>query len=247
MVADVDRAAARALAAQVWRRRARAELEAASRFSRLADELAAVGAVSPVVTMARDAASDERRHAEQCAALVRELGGEPLALGPAPPAREVGPRTLGARERVLYEVVAMSCITETLSAALLGELVSQAVDPVVRENMHRILRDEVDHARLGWAHLAAERERGVGDVIGAHLPAMLAGTVAAEVLFSAEAEDPAQDALSGLGALARGESRRIFSETMRLVVFPGLRRFGVETARAEAWLGEHEARLGPAV
>lgn len=111
--------------------------------------------------------------------------------------------------------------------------------------MHRILRDEVDHARLGRAHLAAERERGVGDVIGAHLPAMLAGTVAAEVLFSSEAEDPAQDALSGLGALGRGESRRIFSETMRLVGFPGLRRFGVDTARAEAWLGQHEVRLGP--
>ncbi|WP_437282279.1 ferritin-like domain-containing protein [Sorangium sp. So ce375] len=234
---DAGAPAAREAAARVWRSRTCAELEAAARFSRLAEQLAAAGAVDPVIAMARHAAEDERRHAAQCAALVRELGGAPFDPGAAPEAPAVAPRGLGARERLLYEVVAMSCITETLSAALLGEMVERATDPRIRDTMQQILRDEVDHARLGWAHLAAERQRGCADVIGPHVPAMLAGTVHEE-LFSSRAEHPEQDALSGLGALDRAERRRIFDETMRLVVFPGLRRFGIDTGRGEQWLTE---------
>ncbi|MDC3959543.1 ferritin-like domain-containing protein [Polyangium jinanense] len=236
-MADVEATTARCAAAQIWRHRARAELEASARFTRLAGELAACGAVAPVITMAREAAEDERRHAEQCAALVRELGGKPFELGAVPAARVVTPSGLGPRERLHYEVIAMSCVTETLSAALLGELVARATDPLVRDTMQHILRDEVDHARLGWAHLAAEHERGAQDVVGPSLPAMLAGTVSEE-LFSSWAEHPAQEALSGLGALDRAERKRIFRDTMSLVVFPGLRRFGVDTARGESWLSE---------
>ncbi|MDI1449907.1 ferritin-like domain-containing protein [Polyangium sp. 6x1] len=228
---------AREAAAQIWRHRARAELEASARFERLARELAACDAVAPVVTMAREAAEDERRHAQQCAALVRELGGLPFELGPVPAARVVTPGGLGPRERLCYEVVAMSCVTETLSAALLGELVARATDSLVRDTMQHILRDEVDHARLGWAHLAAEYERGARDVVGPSLPAMLAGTISEE-LFSSWAEHPAQEALSGLGALDRAERRRIFRDTMSLVVFPGLGRFGVDTGQGERWLSE---------
>ncbi|MRG95482.1 ferritin-like domain-containing protein [Polyangium spumosum] len=238
---DVGAATAREAAALIWRSRARAELEASARFTRLAGDLAACDAVSPVVTMAREAAEDERRHAVQCVALVRELGGKAFELGPAPAACKVGPSGLEPRERLLYEVVAMSCVTETLSAALLGELVARAIDPLVRETMQSILRDEVDHARLGWAHLAAEHERGAPDVVGPSLPAMLAGTVSEE-LFASWAEHPAAESLSGLGALDRAERRRIFRDTMSLVVFPGLRRFGVDTGRGESWLAE---RLPP--
>ena len=133
----------------------------------------------------------------------------------------------------------MSCVTETLSAALLGEMVERAVDGQVRDVMQAILRDEVGHARLGWAHLAAEAQRGPAGFIGDYLPAMLAGTVNDE-LFSSSAEHREREALCGLGALDRGGRRRIFEETMRLVVFPGLQRFGVDTARGERWLNARE-------
>lgn len=236
-VVDTNVQQARHAAARVWRHRARAEMEAAARFTRLAAELAAGDAVAPVIAMARAAAADELRHAERCANLVRAFDGEPFELGAMPAARAVAPNGLASRERLLYEVVAMSCVTETLSAALLGALVERATDSLVRETMHGILRDEVDHARLGWAHLAAERERGVMDVVGPSLPAMLAGTVSEE-LFASWAEHPAQETLSGLGALDRADRRRIFCDTLSQVIFPGLQRFGVDTARGENWLAE---------
>lgn len=235
---------ARRAAAVVWRSRARAELEAAARFGRLAQELAALGAVDPVVAMAAEAASDEQRHALQCAELVRALGGE-RALGNTPmempsEVRAAAPGGLGPRERLLYEVVAMACVTETLSAALLGEMVERAADGQVRDVMQAILRDEVGHAKLGWAHLAAETQRGPAGFIGDYLPAMLAGTVDDEV-FSSAAEHRESEALCGLGALDRSARRRIFEETLRVVIFPGLQRFGVDTARGERWLRAREA------
>jgi len=225
---------ARLAAARVWAGRARAESEAAARFAGLAEVLAQVGAVAPVIAMAREAAADEVRHAELCRQLVGSLGGtppEPVTV--AAPA--VAPRALSARERVLYEVVAMSCVTETLSAALLGEMVERATDPDVRDTMRVILRDEIGHSRLGWAHLAAEQRRGVADVVGAHLPAILRGTVQEEVFFSwGEPEEHLR--LAGLGALDRPSRLRVFVETMRLLVFPGLARFGIDTTAGEAWL-----------
>src|SRR5258706_3397685 len=106
-------------AARIWAFRARAELEAAARFGRLATRLAGAGADATVVRMARSSASDEARHATLCADLVRHFGSEPSphAVIDVP---NVAPVGLLLREQVLYEVVALSCITETLSAALLG-------------------------------------------------------------------------------------------------------------------------------
>jgi hypothetical protein len=191
--------------------------------------------------MAAEAASDERRHAAQCVELTRSLGGERFAgdaaLEVPSEVRAAAPAELGRRERLLYEVVAMACVTETLSAALLGEMVELATDDQVRDVMQAILRDEVGHARLGWAHLAAENQRGPAKFLGDYLPVMLAGTVQDE-LFTASAEHAEREALSGLGALDRSARRRIFEGTMRLVVFPGLERFGVDTASGEKWLEE---------
>ena len=211
-------------------------MAAAARFEQLAASLASQGAQPTVVRMAREAARDEHRHAELCAELVRHYGREAASMDRGP-TTAVAPRQLSPREQVLYEVVAMCCVTETLSNALLGTLLEQAHDTLTRRTMRAILRDEVQHSRLGWAHLAAERERGASDVIGPFLPAILAGTVAEEV-FSDEPEHPLQEALGCRGSLSRADRLRVFGDTMRQVVFPGLTRFGIETRHGETWLAE---------
>jgi len=207
-------------AAQVWAFRAGAEREAARRFARMGERLANGGAQAVVVEMARDAAKDELRHAVLCSDLAARFG---KAVGPdaGKEPGEVAPSGLTPRERVLYEVVAMSCVTETLSAALLGEMQERAVDPLVQTTVHEILRDEVQHSRLGWAHLAAEHARGCGRVLGDYLPAMLAGTVTEE-LFRASADSEGDPALAGFGALSRADRAQIFTATMRELVFVGL-------------------------
>jgi len=235
----------RSEAALIWSFRARAEVEAADRFARLAYRLSGAGAAIQVVQMAQSAASDEIRHAELCADLARHFGSEPKTrTGGDPP--EVAPSGLVARERVLYEVVALSCVTETLSAALLGAMAEQARDDRVRDAVHSILRDEIEHGRLGWAHLSLEHARGYGRFLGDYLPAMLQGTIDDELFREGDDPNEKHDTeLAGWGALRRADRRVLFTATMREVVFPGLERFGVDTSAGARWLVERES--GPSV
>lgn len=64
---------------------------------------------------------------------------------------------------------------------------------------------------------------------------MLAATVREEIF--AEGEDGAPG-MEGLGGLDRATRREVFVGTMRRVVLPGLRRFGVDTRLAAEWLDE---------
>ena len=109
--------------------------------------------------MAKRASSDELRHAEKCLDLVRHFGGA-VEAPKAPEARPVAPSSLETRERLLYEVVALSCVTETLSAALLGALVERARDSLAKSVLHSILRDEVGHVAIGnhWYRWLCERD-----------------------------------------------------------------------------------------
>jgi hypothetical protein len=232
----------RARAARVWALRRNVELEAASRFRTLSVELSTHGASEVVTRMAREAASDELRHATLCATLAEHFGGSPLAE-PALDVlvRCVAPRGLEGRDALLYELVALSCVTETLSTALLGALVEAARDTVAKETMHTILRDEVRHSRLGWAFLAEAHAAGARDVVAPHLPGMLAATLGSAPFTSVPAEQGDAE-LAGYGELERSRSLGIVRECFAEVIFPGLARFGIDTSLGERWLAEH-ARL----
>jgi hypothetical protein len=234
--------AARAL----WSGRAATEREAAAFFQRLAGRLRATDATPIVTEMAEQAARDEVRHAGLCDGLVRELGREePGRAEASKEAREIAPPRAPARARVFHEVVALCCVTESLSAVLLAEMMRVASDERVREVLHEVLRDEVNHARLGWAHLAAERARGGVDTaeLSRALPRVLATTVPPE-LFSDDAEPELARELVGLGGLARPVRRDLFVATLRDVVFPGLELHGVDAAAGRAWLGAAAERGG---
>jgi hypothetical protein len=233
---------ARARAAQVWALRGRTELEAAARFRRLAAELSVHAASDVVRGLSEEAARDELRHASLCDALVTHFGGTPLPEGPREPRlRRVAPPGLDGRDALLYELVALSCVTETLSTALLGALVRAARDSVAKETMHAILRDEVRHSRLGWAFLAEAHAAGARDVVAPHLPRLLAATFGTALLAPA-ASTPEAAELAGYGELEHSASLRIARECFGEVIFPGLSRFGIDTALGERWLAQHLER-----
>lgn len=223
------------LAARVWGYRLQSELEAAQRFRALAPVLEAFGSSRAIIDMAEQAADDELRHASLCGELVRHFGGTVAQSSPVP-IRSVAPTDLVGGERVLYEIVALSCVTETLSTALLGELVAQARDSACKQAMHSILRDEVNHSRLGWAFLAEQHASGARDCVGPYLPRLLDATLGAGFLQAIDQPEPWRDELAGLGSLQLSERQRVVRETLAQVVIPGLDRFGVDTQAARRWL-----------
>lgn len=231
MSAPVDQA--RSLAAQVWSTRLHAEEEAARHFRALTDALKTTGASAHLVAMAEQAHADELRHASVCRDLIEHFGGRGRDASPSAAQGHV-PVALVDRQQLLREVVALSCITETLSTALLAELVRAARDEVSERAMRSILRDEVSHSRLGWAYLAEAHAAGAPDCVGPRLASMLDTSLGAD-FWRTEAPAPFESELAGFGQLPRADRQRLVLETLHGVVFPGLELFGIDVALGKAW------------
>lgn len=226
----------RRIVADAWAFRWKVELEAEIRFARLAERLSRIGALSTIVEMASRAASDERRHASICAELALEYGHQGIDEH-AVMAPEIAPRRLSERQRVLYEVVAACCITETESASVLTTLVNSARSQRMLTQLRELLRDEVSHSRLGWAHLAQERAQGDVSFLSRLVPYMLEGTIA-EGLFEQSPEELESPQLLEHGVLPHSSKRATFVATLSEVIFPGLERLGVDPGPGREWLSQ---------
>ncbi len=233
----------RRIAASAWVFRHRVELEAQARFARLAERLAQVGAAATLVERAREASSDERRHARLCAGWAAEYGErlpEPVAVA----LPEIAPSSLKLRGKVLYEIVAACCITETESMSVLTTLLRSVRSGRMRQALHELAQDEVGHSRLGWAHLAGEHEQGVTGFLGPLIPAMLQGSVDADLFQPAPVEREDEHLLEH-GVLPHSLKRELFTSTLQEVVLPGLERFGIDSAPARAWLERRREAFAP--
>lgn len=207
-------------AAAIWRHRLAIEGEAAGHFGWLAGRFAA-GGDHDLAARARQAAADERDHATRCQAVIAALGGDPTPPA-ATPLPALGATDRPAADHALYAAVAVGCVTESLSCALLLALRAVATHPQVVATLDAIAKDEIAHARLGWAALARAAARADVGWLGAHVDGMRAAAVGAEV--AAVAGD---DALAELGVLPRAEAAAVVAATWATVIVPGLARHGV--------------------
>lgn len=213
-------------AADVWRIRERTEHEAAEIFERLAADMAAAGVPETLVTLARRCAEDERDHAVRCRRIVDELAP---GLDPLAPDRAIrlGPSTDDAGRRALYASVAVGCVTETLSTALLLEMRPHARPGAVRDAIDAILKDEVRHSRLGWAHLEWAAARGDVSWLAPALPKMLRAALDVEITSASETDEAA---LRACGILPAGDVRRVTDAAIRTTIVPGFERYGLGLA-----------------
>ena len=122
------------------------QLEAASvpAFETLEAELEHAEAPRPLVSAARAAAGDERRHTRLAARLAERFDAAPArpVVGPS------GDRALGD---MAEENIVEGCVREAYGAALAMVQATTAVDPVVRAAMQSIAIDETRHAALALA------------------------------------------------------------------------------------------------
>lgn len=218
-------APARDAVVALWRYREGVEHEAAALFATLAADLAAAG-LPALAARARTAAADEERHAARCRAIVAacETRDEPAAPPPAARPLALGPRDPDPARRALYASVALGCVTESLSCALLLAMRAPATFPPVQAAIDEILKDEIEHSRVGWAHLATAA--GTGDVswLASHIGAMRAAALDHDV-----ADLPTAPDLSAFGILPRAAVATVVDTTWRDVIVPGLARYGIRT------------------
>lgn len=215
-------------AAQFWWQRERVEVEAATLFRALAPQIAMNGHVA-LAALSHEAHEDELRHADLCRTLVNALRGERAMAAVSremekEPDLQMGPTHLDDAQRALYASVALGCVTETLSVALLIEIEKRAQHELVQQTAHGILVDEIRHSRLGWAYL--EFASTAGDVrwLGAHVDSMLVAALGEE---TGEATLGVEGSLEAYGVLGRSLAREVCETAIKQIILPGLARVGV--------------------
>lgn len=122
---------------------AAAHEEAASvhAFEALCVELSRLGAPLHFIARAKEAAADERRHAQSMTALA-------IARGATPNPVVFDPPRLRTLEAIALENTVEGCVRETWAAFEAAHQAERAPDPELRAVMATIARDEARHAAL---------------------------------------------------------------------------------------------------
>lgn len=135
-----------------WWQRAQGELTSWHGFQHVLADLRIERAAPAVIELAERAVQDEFQHAQRCrewALRFGHPGGEVTARGERPIAFR------GATEeqnRLLR--ITLCCMNETVGCVVLRHARPALALPDLRAFNRRHMADELQHSRVGWAHLA---------------------------------------------------------------------------------------------
>ncbi len=226
----------RDVAARYWYDRVASEAETGEAFERLESHLMESGVAEPVLAMVRAAPAEERAHARRCLELAASYAGTPPPPLPVARARARAPRLsppIEDREDLLYSITALCCINETLAVPLIQHMrACSGPEPLVRFQSHH-LRDELGHARIGWAHLGsaaiADEDRAL---VADALPALLEANLErwrCQVAALPEVE-------RGHGIPGEPGATRVLRDALHHVVLPGFDHVRISTRAARDWV-----------
>jgi hypothetical protein len=222
--------AERALLAALWLSRAASERRVADAFAVIAGDLAALGADTELTLLARRAVDDEHRHAELARIVASRCAGRELEA-PAPLALVV-PEHPGASERLTatLHVLGHCAMNETFASAYLEASLGLARAPLARAAAQALLSDEIDHARIGWAHLASLTETERRE-LAPWLPSLLASNLA--MWRAIPRPGPEARSLARHGMVPGEAVERALFGAVRELIVPGFGRFGFELPKLQ--------------
>lgn len=214
----------RAAIAKHWTRRVTSELQVSRAFAQLAPWLRTLGADATVVSMMERAAAEEVAHADLCLHLAGVYAGTSVTMPDVPFAMPSFGFDDERLEAALH-VAGLCCVNETLATAYLEGCLQMASAPIAIAANRAHLREEIDHARLGWAHLSS---RAIGaDLrlqLGACVPRLLAANIP---LWEQEDAFLPHEGVPAHGLPSHEDSCRTARAAARELVIPGFRHVGI--------------------
>ncbi|MBS2020359.1 MAG: ferritin-like domain-containing protein [Deltaproteobacteria bacterium] len=212
-------------ARSVWTQSAFSEYASAASFAQIATHLLAARAPIDLVAAAGDFVADEILHVDLASRVAMALGGAvPLDVDLEKLARP--PTAERPLLRAAELVVRTSCVGEALTVPLLKETKRTAGSKTIEAVVTRIIRDEAQHAQLGWWFLDWAE---LTDDDRAHLGAVAGSTIRS---FSALFErDCARQ--EGLGALSCPRFDRTFLDALASEVVAPLAERGIVVPPAD--------------
>ena len=225
----------RAEMALTWAERAQAELGAARRFRELSVRLKEVDAHPRILELVKQAEEEEDHHAFLCAKMAQKLGhktGFAKIEGISEPISCRWDALTSERDRLLLDVVLMSCITESMNASLLNAIYTHSSHSEAGRLIHKILKDEVKHAQIGWAYLSEECKQRDCSFVANYLVDMVTLSVRDELFLpiTASITDDSSEASYEYGVMPQHLRLKHFKTTLHQVVCPGFEHFGIDTS-----------------
>ena len=222
---------------QTWARRARREAELHLRFDSLFQALRAHQATPTVVTLAEQTSNDSKAHAEKYRVLAKSFGVDVEiedVVRPGP----LAPSGLSILDRIIYELVLLSCVQETLMGCLMGQIYQHAKHPQIRLTAHLVFQDEIWHSRLGWAHLGNVSNQVSVSWLSDHVVSMLDRLKTHELYGPAEPFS-SHDHLLDYGVFNRERRMEMLREGVNTIILPGLESMGIDVSAGRRWSETH--------
>lgn len=211
----------------VWLGRAASERRVSDAFVVIRHALLELRSPAALVELATRAVDDELRHAELSRLVASRCAGRELDA-PAP-LQLIVPEHPGAPPELVntLHVLGHCVLNETFASAFLEASLSRTRTPLARAALRELLSDEIDHARIGWAHLAqlpaaARRE------LAPWLPSLLEANLA--MWRTTPRPYPVDPALHRHGAPPAELVEEALHGAVERLVLPGLELLGVPTS-----------------
>lgn len=224
--------ALRGALSRVWWAQSATELRVASSFAVVRRALSDLGADAALTALAARAVDDEHRHAALCLDMARRLHGGELEAPPPLPAQQPEHReALDEDERRALFVIGQCALNETFANGYLSTAYRDTTSPLARAAIHELLRDEIDHSRLGWAFLTTIPESRRARISAWLVPLTL--TNLREWRQSATTHASAYEP----HGVPRAEAvREALDEVVRGVLLPGFEHVGLDTRALARWV-----------
>jgi hypothetical protein len=207
-----------------WVDRARGELTTALTFEFMLADLLEEAAPRELVTLAETAIADEHRHVDWCLRWANFIDDREPAVPELSGTRPVEFEGASAHDNRLLRTVFGCCFSETVAVHVLERSHALITLPSVRRLNHEHLKEEVGHARLGWALAGwpalSARDR---DMLGRYVPEM--ARLVRMVWQSTERV--AHSGLHELGYLSSPIIDPACDEALDGVIMPGLAKLGI--------------------
>lgn len=226
----------RATLAGIWQERGGSELRVGAGFTAVCQQLIGFGADEKVIEIATEAIRDEVHHAQIAVALAARYRGdaEKWPTGQDTTVPLFAPSE-GKLKATLF-VTAMCCINETLACSVLEAQLMAAKSPLARAGYQSVLSDEIDHGRMGWAHLSSVHvPNEIRQQIGDWLPRMFQARLGE--LF--DTSPLPGEHLTSHGILTRRARQEVIGTGVMEVVLPGFQQIGVNPEKGYAWAKEN--------
>jgi hypothetical protein len=237
--------AAREALTRIWIRRAAMERRVADSFEVIHGSLVRRKASPELITLAERAIDDEFRHAELSRIVASRIAGEEL---PAPERLVLDvPKHAGARPelRDTLFILGQCVLNETTAGAYLECCLVRAKGSLAKAALAELLSDEIDHGRIGWAHLATLDAATRREVAGWLLP--MAYLNLRTWRYETPPDPTHTEQLTAHGAPAPEVIHEALVNALRQIILPGLKQVGVPTELLERWLDSGASTERPPV